>query len=105
MFASENQRFKDAVNEYAHQRLKRHLAAGETAGDMVASFCPNICKGVIYKQWLKCLTSSDVDEMQTHLTETESWNIENFNGAMVRYFEQDLENEMNVQIQLLINDQ
>ena len=104
-FAANNQRFKDAVNEFAHKQLAKQMAVGETVDDMVADHCQQPDKATVRQVWNRCLTPSDFDEIETNMTEVESVDQCIYDYAVNRYFDQDFEKQMKLEIQQLVNDQ
>ena len=104
-FAANNQRFKDAVNEFAHCLLLANLIAGGTASDMQSNQCPDDEKGIIRRVWNRCMTESDYDELETGITEIDINSQLLYDSRVTQYFEDDFEAEMKEQIQQLINDQ
>ena len=104
-YACEDQRFKDAVNQYFYKQLERNMSAGETVHDMDANYCDRVSSLIIYKEWRKCMTENDIDEIETHCTDEEYSNINEFLHEELKFFNEQVSDQLSIEIQKYINNE
>ena len=103
--AHENQRFKDAVNQYTHKRLEQVAAnyPGNPLDNIDPRFCARHDDAVIYREWLKGFTRNDSEEVESMCGELST--VSEINYQIIEYYEQQRSDEMERQILILKDEE
>jgi len=106
LYAHENKRFIDAVNEYVHIRLQQvaTFSHGDPLDSIDHQFCSMGNRTTIKKVWFRCATENDFDEIGSILIEDPYGTTLELDLRIDDYFEMNLHQEMKDQISKLIDE-